>query len=116
MKKAIIYHNPRCSKSRDTLTLLQKHHIEPQVILYLESPPTVKQLKELLQLLNMKPRDLLRKSETEYKELNLDNTKLSDEAILKAMIQHPKLIERPIVVINNKAVLGRPPENILELL
>lgn len=115
MSDFTIYHNPRCSKSRQTLELLQARGIEPDVVLYLEQPPTKKLLKELLKKLNISARDLLRRGEEEYKALNLADTSLNDEDLLAAMIAHPKLIERPIVVRGERACLGRPPENILEL-
>ncbi|WP_160152973.1 arsenate reductase (glutaredoxin) [Microbulbifer sp. ALW1] len=111
-----IYHNPRCSKSRQTLQLLQDNNVEPQVVLYLETPPDAATLQSLLQKLGIGARDLLRKGEDAYKELNLKDPALSDEALVQAMVAHPKLIERPIVVKGNQAVLGRPPENVLELL
>jgi len=122
MKTSIqIYHNPRCSKSRETLALLKKellkkNQAEPTVILYLEQPPSLTQLRQLLKKLGLTARDLLRTKEAEHKELKLDNLKLSDTQLLAAMIQCPKLIERPIVVCGEKAVLGRPPENVLDLL
>ncbi|MCK7595759.1 arsenate reductase (glutaredoxin) [Microbulbifer sp. CAU 1566] len=111
-----IYHNPRCSKSRQTLQVLQDNNVEPQVVLYLETPPDAATLQSLLQKLGIGARDLLRKGEDAYKELNLKDPALSDEALVQAMATHPKLIERPIVVKGNQAVLGRPPENVLELL
>ncbi|WP_455212232.1 arsenate reductase (glutaredoxin) [Kaarinaea lacus] len=111
-----IYHNPRCSKSRQTLSILQEHGIEPEIINYLQQPPSKAQLKNILVLLDMQPRDLIRKKEPEYKAHHLDDPSLSKEQLLDAMIQHPKLIERPIVVNGNKAVLGRPPENVLEII
>lgn len=111
-----IYHNPRCSKSRQTLQLLQERGIEPEQVLYLDTPPSVAELRALLGKLGMTPRDLLRKGEDIYKELSLADTGLSDNALLKAMTENPKLIERPIVVKGAKAVLGRPPENVLDLL
>lgn len=111
-----IYHNPRCSKSRQTLQLLEENGIDPAVVLYLETPPTRAQLITLLKQLKLSPRKLLRKGEDEYKALNLGNPELEDDELLDAMIAHPKLIERPIVVKGNRAVLGRPPENVLTLL
>jgi arsenate reductase len=110
-----IYHNPRCSKSRQTLELLRQKGVEPAIVLYLETPPTAANLQESLQLLGISARELLRKGEQEYKDLNLANPELSDEQIIEAMVKHPKLIERPIVFKDNKAVLGRPPENIEQL-
>jgi len=111
-----IYHNPRCSKSRQALELIRNHGEEPAVIEYLKTPPTREQLKETLRLLGISPRDLLRRGEEEYATLNLDNPQLSDEAIIDAMLAHPKLIERPIIIHDGKAIIGRPPEKVLEIL
>ncbi|MBX2858135.1 MAG: arsenate reductase (glutaredoxin) [Cellvibrionaceae bacterium] len=111
-----IYHNPRCSKSRQTLTLLENNGIEPEVILYLQTPPSEKELRQLLKQLGISPRALLRKNEEPYKTLNLDDKNLDDAALINAMLEHPKLIERPIVTNGKQAVLGRPPENIKALL
>ena len=111
-----IYHNPRCSKSRETLTLLRQQGIEPSVVEYLKQPPSSNELQTILKQLGTSPRQLLRKGESDYKELKLSDTTLSDQQLISAMVSHPKLIERPIVIHNNKAALGRPPENILEIL
>lgn len=111
-----IYHNPRCSKSRQTLQLLQDNGVEPEVVLYLETPPTKEILAELLQKLGISARELLRTGEDAYKALQLKDKSLSDEQLIDAMVQHPKLIQRPIVVRGDRAVLGRPPENALELI
>lgn len=111
-----IYHNPRCSKSRQTLALLQDKGIEPKIIEYLNDPPSAKALDELLDKLNMAPRDLMRKKEAPYKEQNLADESLSRKALIKAMVDNPILIERPIVVSGRKAALGRPPEAILDIL
>lgn len=111
-----IFHNPRCSKSRQTLELLNERGIEPEIIRYLETPPTAEELGNILDMLGCEPRELMRTKETEYKELGLDNPELSREQLLQAMSEHPKLIERPIVIRNNKAALGRPPENVLTIL
>lgn len=116
MQKYTIYHNPHCSKSRATLHLLRDRGIEPSVVLYLDHPLTSNELRALINLLHIKPRDLLRTSESEYKMLNLDDPSLNDEAVLQAMVMHPKLIERPIVATDTRAVIGRPPENVLELI
>ena len=116
MNKITIYHNPRCSKSRQTLALLEEHDVDPEIILYLETPPNARDLKALLDKLGITPRDLLRTSESEYKEMKLANKDLPDEDLIDAMVKAPKLIQRPIVVKGNKAVLGRPPENVLSLL
>lgn len=111
-----LYHNPRCSKSRDALNLLREQGQEPEIILYLETPPTAKQLKALLGKLGVSARELLRKGEDTYKELNLADETLSEAALIKAMVENPKLIERPIAVNGDKAVIGRPPENVKTLL
>lgn len=107
-----IYHNPRCSKSRQTLALLKDKGHTPKVIAYLETPPNPRELTTLLKALGIEARALLRKGENAYKQLKLADTTLDDKALIKAMSEHPKLIERPIVVRGSKAVLGRPPENI----
>ena len=111
-----IYHNPRCSKSRQTLALLEKRGIEPEIIEYLVTPPTEAELKQLLRLLGISPRELLRTKEEEYKQSKLDKPDVSDAEIIRAMIKYPRLMERPIVVAGNKAALGRPPENVLKIL
>jgi arsenate reductase len=110
-----LYHNPRCSKSRDALALLREQGHEPELVLYLETPPTAKELKALLAQLGVSARELLRKGEDAYKELNLANEKLSEAALIKAMVENPKLIERPIAILGDKAVIGRPPEKVLAL-
>lgn len=111
-----IYHNPRCSKSRQTLALIEEKGVEPDIILYLEQVPSAAELKQIISKLGITPRDLLRKGEAAYKENQLSDTGLSDNDLIAAMVEHPKLIERPIVVDGEKAVLGRPPENVLALL
>ena len=111
-----LYHNPRCSKSRETLKLLQDRGVEPAIVEYLKTPPDAAKLRELLGLLGMAPRQLLRKGEAPFQELELANPELDDEALIAAMASHPVLIERPIVVANGKAALGRPPENVLAIL
>ncbi len=116
MAAVTIYHNPRCSKSRQALALLQEHGVEPDVVHYLETPPDVATLKALLAKLGMTPRQLLRTGEDDYAVLGLADPALDDDTLLGAMVLHPKLIERPIVVKGRKAVLGRPPENVLALL
>ena len=115
MSAVTIYHNPRCSKSRSTLALLEENGIQPKVILYLETPPTARELAGLLQKLGLTAGQLVRRGEDDYKASGLDATS-SDDKILAAMAKYPKLIERPIVVIGSKAVLGRPPENVLALI
>lgn len=111
-----IYHNPRCSKSRQTLNLLTERGIEPEIVLYLDTPPSHNELTDLLTKLGINARQLLRKGEEAYKSLNLGDPDLADEQLIQAMIDNPKLIERPIVVKGDKAILGRPPENVLDLI
>ena len=111
-----IMHNPRCSKSRTTLQLLKDHGVEPEIILYLETPPDADVLTSILDKLDMKPRDLMRKGQQEYKEMGLGDEQLSDERLIAAMIEAPILIERPIVLANDKARIGRPPESVLKIL
>ncbi|TNE75983.1 MAG: arsenate reductase (glutaredoxin) [Gammaproteobacteria bacterium] len=111
-----IYHNPRCSKSRQTLALLEEKGIQPEIVLYLETPPDAATLRDILGKLDIAPRQLLRKGEDAYKENNLADKSLSDEDLIAAMVAHPKLIERPIVINGDKAALGRPPEQVLDIL
>jgi arsenate reductase len=111
-----IYHNPRCSKSRQTLALIEEKGLTPTIIRYLESPPDTAEISDLLMKLGISARALLRKGEQDYKDQNLKNTQLSEAELIDAMATYPKLIERPIVVKNNKAILGRPPENVLDLI
>lgn len=111
---ATIYHNPRCRKSRETLALLESKGIEADVVEYLKDIPSEKELKSILKKLGMKPEALLRKGEAIYKE-SYKGKELSDAEWIKAMVEHPKLIERPIVVSGNKAAIGRPPEQVLDL-
>ncbi|MGI9276432.1 MAG: arsenate reductase (glutaredoxin) [Endozoicomonas sp.] len=111
-----IYHNPRCSKSRQTLALLQEQGIDPEVALYLETPPDAGTLKTLIGQLGISARDLMRKGEQAFKENNLKDSTLSEEDLIAAMVSYPKLIERPIVVSKGKARIGRPPESVLEIL
>lgn len=114
--KVTIYHNPRCSKSRQTLKLIQERGLDPEVVQYLESPPDHETLDKLLDQLGLHPRELMRHKEPEYQGLGLDDPSLSREALIAAMVRHPRLIERPIVVKDGKAVLGRPPGRVLDLL
>ena len=114
--KVQILHNPRCSKSRATLQLLQDKGIEPEIILYQQTSPSVEVLTDILKKLEMKPRDLIRKGQPEYKQMGLDNDQLSDQQLIKAMHDAPILIERPIVLANGKASIGRPPESVLDIL
>jgi arsenate reductase len=116
MSQFTIYHNPRCSKSRQTLQLLEENGVEPTVILYLDTPPSKAQLSTLLKQLGISARELIRRGEEAYKENNLADSSVTEAQLIEAMVAHPKLIERPIVVKGDKAVLGRPPENVLTLL
>lgn len=111
-----IYHNPRCSKSRQALELLESHGALPEVVRYLETPPDAATLRSLLKALGLSARALLRTGEDEYRELGLDDATLGEDALIAAMAAHPRLIERPIVVRGGRAVIGRPPEKVLELL
>jgi len=114
--KLQILHNPRCSKSRATLQVLEDNGFEPEIILYQDTPPDADQLTSILKYLNMQARDLMRKGQSEYKELGLDNEQLSEAELIAAMIKTPILIERPIVLANGKAAIGRPPESVLDIL
>jgi len=116
MSQVTIYHNPRCSKSRQTLELLTENGFEPNIVLYLEDTPTADVLASLIQKLGFTARDLLRTGESEYNNQSLSNTKLSDQDIIQAMIKAPILIQRPIVECGDKARIGRPPEQVLEIL
>lgn len=111
-----IYHNPRCSKSRDTLSLLKSNGIDPEVVLYLETPPDADTLRQLLKMLGMvSARELMRQKEDLYKSLELADPQLSEEALIQAIVDNPKLMERPIVVSHGQARIGRPPEQVLEI-
>jgi arsenate reductase (glutaredoxin) len=116
MTDLTLYHNPRCSKSRGALELLEARGLTPTIIRYLETPPDAAQLRDLLGKLGIGARELLRTGEEEYKALNLADTGLSDAQLIAAMAAHPKLIERPILVVGDKAIIGRPPESVLEIL
>jgi len=111
-----IYHNPRCSKSREALTLLAERGVEPQVIEYLKQPPDEKTLEQLLKMLGLRAIDLVRKKEEPYRALGLDAKQDDEKALVRAMVTHPVLIERPIVVKGGKAIIGRPPQSVLEIL
>ena len=111
-----IWHNPRCSKSRGTLELLRERGFEPVVIDYRENPPDVRELSRVLDLLGMEPRALMRRDESEYAELKLDDQALTRDQLIAAMAAHPILIQRPIVIANGKAAIGRPPENVLAII
>jgi len=111
-----IFHNPKCSKCRLTMDILDDKGVTATVIEYLKTPPDSSELNEVLDLLGMQPRDLMRKHEAAYKENNLDNPDLNREQLVQAMIDNPILIERPIVINGNKATIGRPPEKVLDIL
>ena len=116
MSEIVIYHNPRCSKSRQSLALLEENGITPDIVPYLDTPPSEAGLRSLLKKLAKKPREIMRRGEAVYKEKNLADDALTDAQLVAAMVAHPILIERPIIVKGARAVLGRPPENVLELL
>lgn len=111
-----VYHNPRCSKSRQAVQLLQEHGIQPRIVKYLESPPTAAELAAILDKLGMQPRELMRTQEKEYELAGLNDLAMSREALIERMVRYPIVIERPIAVTAHAAVVGRPPEKILEIL
>lgn len=111
-----IYHNPRCSKSRQTLELLNERDIDAEVVEYLKTPPSREELVKILDMLGLEPRQLMRTKEAEYKEQGLDDENLSRDQLIDAMLATPRLIERPIVINNGKAAIGRPPESVLDIL
>lgn len=115
MADITIWHNPRCSKSRISLVLLAEHGVEPTEVRYLETPPSRSEIERVLELLGIAPIDLMRRGEAAFKELQLSSNS-TNEQLLESMASHPILIERPVVFTNDKAVIGRPPENVLELL
>ncbi|GMM88292.1 arsenate reductase (glutaredoxin) [Vibrio fortis] len=113
----VIYHNPRCSKSRQTLAILEENGVQPEIIKYLETPLSVEQLKVLFSQLGFETvREMMRTKEADYKEANLGDSSVTDEQLFMAMADNPKLFERPVVVANNRAKIGRPPEQVLEIL
>ena len=116
MTNVTIYHNPRCSKSRQTLELLQEKGIDVDVVEYLSTPPDSGQLDHILTLLGLEPRELMRNNEAEYREQGLDNPDLTRKQLIALMVQYPKVIQRPIVIKDGKAAIGRPPETVLEIL
>ena len=116
MEPFLIYHNPQCSKSRKALMLLKENGVNPEIIYYLDNPPTLLELKDLVNKLDLGLRDILRISEPEYSELLLSNESLSEEMLFDIVCKHPNLIQRPIIIRGNRAVLGRPPENVLSFL
>ncbi len=116
MAKVAIYHNPRCSKSRAALQLLRDNGVEPEIVEYLKTPPTIAELDAILEHLGLEPRDLMRKGEAAYAENDLANPALTRDQLIAAMVANPILIERPIVTTAKQAALGRPPENVLDLI
>lgn len=114
--RVIVYHNPRCSKSRATLALLEEKKLDLEVIDYLKHPPSPEQLGRILALLEIGPRDLMRKNEAPYRELGLDDDSIGRDALVAAISAHPILMQRPVVLANGKAAIGRPPERVLEIL
>ena len=115
-QKVRVFHNPNCSKCRLTMDILNDNGVEITVVEYLNAPPTQDELNEVLDLLGVEPRELMRKHEKQYSENNLDNPDLTREQLVQAMIEHPILIERPIIINGNKATIGRPPEKVLDIL
>ena len=116
MSDVEIWHNPRCSKSRQTLALIEETGVEPKVVRYLDEPPSRERLEEVLGYLDMSPRELLRRRESAYKELGLGDESLGDDEVVSAMLERPKLIERPVVICGKRAAIGRPPESVLDIL
>lgn len=116
MTQVTIFHNPKCSKSRETLALLESKRITPRVVEYLKTPPSASELDRILRLLDLEPRALMRRNEAEYRDLGLDDQKLTRAQLIRAMVDNPRLIERPIVLANGKAAIGRPPANVLKIL
>ncbi len=111
----VLYHNPSCSKSRQTMTLLNAKGIQPKIVHYLDTPPDADELATILDMLGFEPRELMRKSDKAYTDAQLDNPDLTREQLIDAMVQNPSVIQRPIVVFANKAAVGRPPESVLKL-
>jgi arsenate reductase (glutaredoxin) len=116
MQKVTIWHNPRCSKSRETLALLQQRDIEPTVVEYLKNPPSVADIGQALALLGIEARGLMRDNEDSYRRVHADDPKLSRQQLVKLMHDNPELIQRPVVFANGKARIGRPPDAALEIL
>lgn len=116
MTDVVIYHNPRCSKSRQALALLQDHGVEPTVVEYLKTPPDAEQLASILQKLNMRAREIIRKDDPYFQALQLDERTDEETQLIAAMAEHPQMIQRPIVVVGDRAAMGRPPESVLALL
>jgi arsenate reductase (glutaredoxin) len=115
-EKLVIYHNPKCSKSRQTLEILQQHQLNPDIVEYLDSPPDREELQRIISLLGVSARELLRTTESAYHDANLDDNTLDENQIIEAICELPILLQRPIVVHGDRAVIGRPPEKVLEIL
>ena len=116
MSQYKIYHNPRCSKSRQTLEILNSKGVDVEIVEYLKTPPSAQELDSVISALGLEPQEVMRKKEAEYKESGLNDASLSRDQQIKLMVANPKVIERPIVITGNKAVIGRPPENVLDLI
>jgi arsenate reductase len=114
--KPVIYHNPKCSKSRATLQLLNDHGIEPEIVEYLDNPPSPQELKRIVELLGVQVRELLRTTEPVCREANLDDASLSEDKLIEAICKYPALLQRPIVISGNRAIIGRPPSRVLEII
>ena len=114
--RLVIYHNPSCSKSRETLQILENHDLSPTIVEYLDNPPTRQELKQIIEMLGISARDLLRTTEQIYEDAKLDRETLSEDEIIASICQHPALLQRPIVVSGNRAVIGRPPARVLEII
>jgi len=112
----VIYHNPNCSKSRQTLQILEQHQCRPEIVEYLENPPDPQELKRIIDLLGVTARDLMRTTEPVYRDADLDDDSLDEDEIIEAICEYPELLQRPIVVLGDKAVIGRPPERVLEII
>ena len=116
MTKIRIYHNPECSKSRAALALLEENDVSPEIIYYLETPPSIEELKSLLVKLDLQLQDIIRRGEDDFEELDLDDETLSEEIVLDLLQKHPHLLQRPIVVKGDKAIIARPPEKVLGMI
>lgn len=115
-EKLVIYHNPRCSKSREALQILEDHNQLPEIIEYLQDPPSREELTAIIKMLGVSPRELMRTTEQVYKDAELDDDSISDEEIIEALCEYPDLMQRPIVISGNKAVIGRPPLKVLDII
>ena len=116
MSEALFYHNSKCSKSRKALEIIDAHNINTKIILYLKDKITKSMLNEILDLSGLSIRDIIRSNEKEYRENNLDNLNLTKDELLDFILKHPKLLQRPVFVFNNKAIIGRPPEDVLKII